>query len=221
MKLRCPHCRATFENASRSRCPACGKTVLPPGYFDGAKAPDRKEGDRRVWVPPVERAGSRRPGVWGNRTVVMLAAMLVVFLGAMLLIRRPPAAPAADAGFERVARRNLTMLAVALDEFQRHCGRYPTTSEGLPSLVHNPRVAGWQGPYVLELRPDPWGRAFHFSNNGTRFRLYSSGMDGLDGTEDDVFPEDYRALPRADDVFPASIAAPPVMSNTPPSPSTP
>lgn len=43
---------------------------------------------------------------------------------------------------------------------------------------------------VENISPDPWGNDYHYekTNNG-RFQVYSTGPDGQDGTDDDIYPE--------------------------------
>lgn len=87
------------------------------------------------------------------------------------------------------AKANVAELESALERFSVHMDRYPSTDEGLKILVEAP--AGddkkWRGPYVKQLRADPWGRPFQYRAPGTRhpnsFDLWSMGADGADGGE--------------------------------------
>jgi len=88
------------------------------------------------------------------------------------------------------ARSDLATLESALERFALHMdGRYPTTDEGLKVLVAPPSegAKGWRGPYIKELRPDPWGNPYAYRFPGIHgagsFDLWSRGADGADGGE--------------------------------------
>jgi general secretion pathway protein G len=90
-----------------------------------------------------------------------------------------------------VAKENIAQLEVAGMQFELDVGRYPTTAEGLRSLVERPKGAdGWHGPYVKRLIDDPWGRPYQYRSPGkhipTIFDVWSLGPDGRDGTGDDL-----------------------------------
>ena len=110
---------------------------------------------------------------------------LVCILGAVLY--GPWQAPLATPEILDLARDNLGVLRTALTVFREDCGRFPSSAEGLAALAADPGVRGWRGPYVRNLRPDPWGHPFLYSSGGaTEVRLLSVGPDGVAGTTDDV-----------------------------------
>ena len=45
----------------------------------------------------------------------------------------------------------------------------------------------WRGPYIKQLRPDPWSKPYEYRFPGTHhptsFDVYSRGADGADGGE--------------------------------------
>jgi general secretion pathway protein G len=67
--------------------------------------------------------------------------------------------------------------------------RYPTTEEGLKVLVEPPSGGDkkWRGPYVKQIRSDPWGNPYQYKCPGmhhtSSFDLWSRGADGADGGE--------------------------------------
>jgi len=88
------------------------------------------------------------------------------------------------------AKAHIAELQSALERFNIHLDRYPTTEEGLKALVETP--AGdedkkWRGPYVTKLVSDPWGVPYEYKAPGTRnqgrFDLWSKGADKADGGE--------------------------------------
>ena len=84
-------------------------------------------------------------------------------------------------------KSNNAELEAALERFNIHMDRYPTTEEGLKVLVESPagEEGKWRGPYIKLLRPDPWGNPFQYRIPGTHrasgFDLWSRGNDGADG----------------------------------------
>ena len=81
-------------------------------------------------------------------------------------------------------------LNLSLDMFEQDVGRYPTNAEGLMSLVQNPGLTGWKGPYLKGgLKPDPWGQPYLYrldESNPTMYYVASAGPDQQFGTEDDI-----------------------------------
>ena len=80
-------------------------------------------------------------------------------------------------------------LEAAIERFNVHMDRYPTMEEGLKILVEAPSgdEAKWRGPYIKQLRNDPWGNPYQYRAPGvhhpTSFDLWSRGADGKDGGE--------------------------------------
>ena len=88
------------------------------------------------------------------------------------------------------AKGHISELESALERFNLHMDRYPTTEEGLKVLVEPPSAeeTKWRGPYINLLRPDPWGEAYQYKCPGVhhplRFDLWSRGADKADGGEE-------------------------------------
>jgi general secretion pathway protein G len=87
------------------------------------------------------------------------------------------------------AKGHVAELESALERFNVHMDRYPTTEEGLKALLESPSAEDkkWRGPYIKLLRPDPWGNPYQYRNPGihhpTSFDIWSRGADGADGGE--------------------------------------
>jgi general secretion pathway protein G len=90
-----------------------------------------------------------------------------------------------DAKIER-SRMDLAAITQGLSAYYIKMGKYPTTGDGLSSLVNPPKGA----PQLRELPKDPWDNEYNYAQPGTRnargFDLWSSGKDGQSGTDDDV-----------------------------------
>jgi general secretion pathway protein G len=87
------------------------------------------------------------------------------------------------------AKSDIAQLRTALERFNLNLDRYPSMEEGLQVLVQAP-VGGdqkWRGPYIEQLRPDPWGHPYQYRYPGvhhpTSFDIWSRGADGQDGGE--------------------------------------
>ena len=87
------------------------------------------------------------------------------------------------------AKSHVAELESALERFYVNMDRYPTTEEGLKLLVEPPtgNDKNWKGPYIKQLRSDPWGNQYQYRAPGvhhtTGFDLWSRGADGVDGGE--------------------------------------
>ncbi len=87
------------------------------------------------------------------------------------------------------AKGHIAELESALERFNVHMDRYPTTEEGLKVLVESPTGDDkkWRGPYIHQLRSDPWGNPYQYRFPGAHrtssYDLWSRGADGQDGGE--------------------------------------
>ncbi len=85
------------------------------------------------------------------------------------------------------AKAQVAEIDSALERFYVHMDRYPTAEEGLAALVTAPAGADqkWRGPYVKQLRNDPWGNPYQYivpgTHHTTSFDIWSRGADGADG----------------------------------------
>lgn len=89
------------------------------------------------------------------------------------------------------AMKSVDAFAEALGRYRFHCGVYPTAEEGLEALVaRESRHAGWVGPYIRKMIPDPWKHPYIYEpcTNGVPV-LLSLGPDGIRGTPDDIAPD--------------------------------
>jgi general secretion pathway protein G len=81
---------------------------------------------------------------------------------------------------KEIAKVDLEDISTALELYKVDNGKYPTTSQGLKSLV---------GAYLGDEPKDPWGRAYRYispAREGRDYELYSAGADGIDGNTDDL-----------------------------------
>ena len=85
----------------------------------------------------------------------------------------------------KVAQAQIEGLGKALDQYRLDTGHYPSTEQGLTSLMERPSSeAKWDGPYLKKaLPPDPWGKPYMYRSPGEHgeFDIYSYGKDGQAG----------------------------------------
>lgn len=79
-----------------------------------------------------------------------------------------------------IAKAQVDALAQAVEHYRADCGAYPHARDGLNSLVADPGVAGWHGPYLPKPLPlDPWQRPYIYLPSGDSApEILSYGADG-------------------------------------------
>jgi len=83
-------------------------------------------------------------------------------------------------------RAQLDAFDKALGTYRLDTGHYPTTEQGLQSLVQRPAdEPKWSGPYLAKsIPPDPWSHPYVYrqpGSSGHDFDLLSLGKDGQIG----------------------------------------
>jgi general secretion pathway protein G len=85
----------------------------------------------------------------------------------------------------KATRAQIDGLGKAIDQFRLDVGRYPSTEEGLASLITRPsNLNKWDGPYLSKNVPvDPWGNPYVYKSPGDHgdYDLISYGKDGRPG----------------------------------------
>jgi general secretion pathway protein G len=87
----------------------------------------------------------------------------------------------------KTAKLQIESLSSSLDLFYLDAGRYPSSSEGLQSLVARPSgVEVWNGPYVKggRIPLDPWGHPYQYRapvDHMPPYEIVSLGADGSEG----------------------------------------
>lgn len=186
-------------------CPSCGAEISPelrycvvcykPAY--GARVDSLHTGaakqmgatrpvDPTVVFLPEEHEAIERRRANRRRLIKVAAGLLLLIAGAStawLMIASKRAAGRQQAAREEMARREISMLADALEQFRVDVGRYPSEKEGLQSLTRRPfsDLSAWSGPYldgVYEV--DPWGNDYVYraAAGGEGFELFSYGPAG-------------------------------------------
>ncbi|HLH55214.1 MAG TPA: type II secretion system major pseudopilin GspG [Verrucomicrobiae bacterium] len=130
----------------------------------------------------------RRRAVVAGFTLIEIM-VVVIILGVLAATIIPKFMSTTHDAKVSAAKAHVAELESALERFYVHMDRYPTSDEGLKLLVEPPTGDDkkWRGPYVKQLRNDPWGNAYQYRCPGVRhtsgFDLWSRGADGADGGE--------------------------------------
>ncbi len=112
--------------------------------------------------------------------------IVVIIIAALAAMVAPSLIGRSDEAKDKIAQGDLASLDTALKLYRLDTGAYPTTEQGIDSLL----TTTGKGPY-LERKPlDPWGRKYQYRCPGTHrpssYDLFSMGRDGKDGTTDDI-----------------------------------
>lgn len=88
------------------------------------------------------------------------------------------------------AKIQMSNLEARLKEFRRKCGFYPTSEQGLDSLVNKPTSGRECKDYPASgfidgesVPKDPWDADFLYESDGKTYNIYSYGGDGEAGGE--------------------------------------
>lgn len=117
--------------------------------------------------------------------------VVVVILGLLGSIIAPKFLGKTDTARIQKAKTDIGALESALELYKLDNYTYPTTDQGLESLVSQPSSdpvpANWQkGGYIKKMRKDPWQRDYLYLSPGDHGEvdIYSLGADGVEGGED-------------------------------------
>lgn len=115
--------------------------------------------------------------------------VVVVILGILAALVVPRVLDRPDQARAVAARQDVSGVMQALKLYRLDTGRYPTTEQGLRSLVERPATGqvpnGWK-QYLDRLPADPWGNPYQYLNPGVHgdVDVFSLGADGQPGGEE-------------------------------------
>jgi general secretion pathway protein G len=123
----------------------------------------------------------------GFTLIELLVVMIIIGLLAALVgprfIRQEEKAKV------KATKAQIELLGTALDTFRLDVGRYPTSQEGLESLIRQPGgLERWDGPYLKkDLPQDPWGTSYAYRSPGQHgpYDILSYGADKTPGGDGD------------------------------------
>jgi general secretion pathway protein G len=133
---------------------------------------------------------SNRPRRDDHGFTLLELLVVIAILGLLIGLVAPAALRQLGSARTSVAKQSIERISSVLDLFKLDIGGYPTTDQGLRSLVERPSDApNWNGPYVKGNVPvDPWNHAYVYRNPSARaaheFELCSEGPSGTGGDQE-------------------------------------
>ena len=114
--------------------------------------------------------------------------IVVVILGILGAVVVPNILSRPDTARVQAAQTDLRALSQTLEIYRLDNFQYPSSEQGLESLVDRP--SGFPEPknwnpegYLKKLPTDPWGSPYLYEKTGGSYSLISLGADGQEGGE--------------------------------------
>jgi len=133
-------------------------------------------------------SSARRRSVWQRGFTLIEIMVVVVIMGILAALVVPKLMGRTDDARILAARQDIATLMQALKLYKLDNQRYPTTEQGLQSLITKPTTGpaanGWKsGGYVDKLPKDPWGSPYQYMSPGIHGEIdvFSFGADGQPG----------------------------------------
>ena len=137
------------------------------------------------------------PGRIAARGFTLIEIMVVVvIMGILAALVVPKLMGRTDDARIIAARQDIATVMQALKLYKLDNQRYPTTEQGLQSLItkptSGPAANGWKsGGYLDRLPLDPWKNQYQYLSPGVRgevdvFSLGADGQPGGEGNDADI-----------------------------------
>ena len=116
--------------------------------------------------------------------------VVVVILGILASLVLPNFLGRTDQARAIAAKHDIQTLVGVLKLYKLDNGFYPSTAQGLQSLVKKPETdpvpRNWKQPYIDQLPKDPWDRPYQYLNPGVHgsIDVFTLGADGESGGEE-------------------------------------
>ncbi len=120
-------------------------------------------------------------------TLIELMVVLVI-IGVLAALIVPNVLDRLSQARITAARTDVSQIMGALKFYKIDNQRFPTSEQGLKSLIAKPTSSpippNWK-PYVDKLPNDPWGNPYQYANPGLKGEIdvFSLGSDGVVGGE--------------------------------------
>ncbi len=144
-------------------------------------------------IPEAAKAAFPSDGMTGSEGFTLLEIIVVVFILSLLVaIVAPKIMGRTDDAKIADAKVQIKNFETALKLYKIDSGSYPTTEQGLESLIEKPATGQIPGKYreggYLEQKKiplDPWGNPYIYVSPGIHgdFDILSYGGDGKEGGE--------------------------------------
>lgn len=118
---------------------------------------------------------------------VLLVLVILVVLGSMASVA---VLGSQDRALKNAAKSQVQTFERAIDLYQFNMKKLPESLEDLINKPSDAKLAERWGtkPYLTKkaIPLDPWDNEYRFEASGDGYRVWSTGPDGNDGTDDDV-----------------------------------
>ena len=119
--------------------------------------------------------------------------LVVVIIGALSAMIIPRLTGRSEQAKIVAAKADINShIATALKLYELDNGFFPTTNQGLDSLLEAPNSdpvpLNWNGPYIERKPLDPWGNVYRYASPGRHRPDYDLSCEGKDvsSQEDDI-----------------------------------
>ena len=131
---------------------------------------------------PTKNNAARQAGF--TLIEIMVVVIIISILTALVA---PQFFSRLDQAQEIAVRNDIKSISSQLAMYRLDNYNYPTTGDGIKSLVTNTGKNTWRGPYLTKMPLDPWKNEYQYQFPGTRnqsgFDVWSFGADGQPGGE--------------------------------------
>ncbi len=115
---------------------------------------------------------------------IMVVVIIISILSALVA---PQFFNRLDQAKEVAVQNDIKAISSQLAMYRLDNYNYPSSGEGLKSLVSNSGKNTWRGPYLDKMPLDPWKKEYQYQYPGTRnpdgFDVWSLGSDQQPGGE--------------------------------------
>lgn len=115
--------------------------------------------------------------------------VVVVILGILAAIVVPKIMSRPEQARFVKAKQDILAIQSALDLYKLDNGIYPSTDQGIESLIKKPSSEpvprNWKAEgYLQQIPMDPWGQQYQYMNDNEKLRIFSYGPKGKEGNSE-------------------------------------